>query len=241
MTGTGAGLRGLVLALLLAGGSAVAHGQAAGPAQPCDGDRAGACRYAAENAALAAAPASERQVVFLGDSLTEGWPGASAGLFARGGVNRGIGGEVTRQMRQRFATDVIALSPRVVHIMAGTNDIAGNDGQTRASRIRDNITAMAKQAKAAGIAVVLASTPPAASFPWAPDVRPVERIRSLNAWMKVHAERNGYVYADYWSVLATPEGGLKADYTTDGVHLSAAGYAAIEPLALAAISEAKGE
>lgn len=196
------------------------------------------CMYRADNARLVAAPATARQVVFMGDSITYGWGLADAAFFGAGHVNRGISGQTTPQMLARFQADVAALRPRVVHIMAGTNDIAGNTGPTSVQDVRNNIIAMVTLAKANRAAVVLASIPPAKSFPWAPGLTPADQIREMNAWLKAYARAQGLIYVDYYAVLATPDGGMKPELTFDGVHPDAAGYRVMRPLAEAALKRA---
>jgi len=196
------------------------------------------CRYAADNRALAA---QKVRVVFMGDSITDNWIHADANLFSNGVVDRGISGQTTPQMLVRFRADVIALKPQAVHIMAGTNDIAGNTGAATIETVEGNIQTMAELARAHGIKVILASVPPAASFPWSPDKRPVPQIAALNAWLQSYAKANGFTYVDYHAALATPEGAMKPGYASDGVHPTPQGYAVMRPLALAAIARAVGK
>lgn len=139
------------------------------------------CRYAAQNAALQAAKTPTR-VVFMGDSITDNWIDSDAALFTDGLVDRGIGGQTTPQMLVRFRADVIALKPRAVHIMAGTNDVAGNTGAATMATVQGNIASMADLARANGIKVILASTPPAAAFPWSPGMTPApQRLCNLTS------------------------------------------------------------
>jgi lysophospholipase L1-like esterase len=186
-------------------------------------DWAGLCRFRSANDSAAAAPERPR-VVFMGDSITENWGMGDPNLFAHGVVNRGISGQTTPQMLVRFRSDVIALEPRIVHILAGTNDVAGNTGPSRAQDFENNIMSMAELARAHGIRVILASIPPAAGFNWRPQVRPVSRIRELNRWLREYASQNGFDYVDYYSVLAGPGGELKAELSNDGVHPNRDGY-----------------
>lgn len=200
-------------------------------------DWAGQCRYRDANAQAAKAPAP--RVVFMGDSITENWVRLDPDLFVGGVVGRGISGQTTPQMLVRFYADVVSLKPRVVHIMAGTNDIAGNTGPTSDDRFKANITAMVDLAQANGIAVVLASIPPAATFSWRPQLKPDPKIRELNAWLQGFAKARGLTYVDYHKALAGPQGELPAAYGSDGVHPIRAGYAVMRPLALQAIAEAE--
>jgi len=193
-------------------------------------------RYRDANAALKP-DAAQQRVVFLGDSITEGWVSKMPAFFTPGRIGRGISGQTTPQMLVRMRQDVIALKPRVVHIMAGTNDVAGNTGTVTDAQIQDNIRSMTELAQAHGIRVILASIPPAADFPWKPGLNPGVRIERLNRWMQDYARRAGAIYADYWS--ATRAGlGFREGLAYDGVHPTEAGYAAFAPIADAAIRKA---
>jgi lysophospholipase L1-like esterase len=197
------------------------------------------CRYHAANATIRAAQQPVR-AVFMGDSITDNWQNLDTGMFTAGLVDRGISGQTTPQMLVRFREDVIALHPRAVHIMAGTNDIAGNTGASTMEIVQGNIETMAELARAHGIKVILASIPPAAAFPWSPDKRPSPTILAFNAWLKAYAARNGFMYVDYHAALADAAGGMKPGLSSDGVHPTAAGYAIMRPLALAAVAKAIG-
>lgn len=197
------------------------------------------CHFYADNKRLAARPQAERDVVFMGDSITEAWAFGDTSFFKPGWIDRGISGQTTQQMLLRFNADVIALRPRVVHIMAGTNDVAGNTGPTTYENIETNIGAMVTLAKRAGIRVVIAAIPPAGAFTWAPAIKPVPVIATLNQRLKAMAAREGATFVDYGTVLATPEGAMKTDLTLDGIHPAAAGYAVMAPLAKAAIASAQ--
>jgi lysophospholipase L1-like esterase len=198
------------------------------------------CRYAAQNRALVQSRAPVR-VVFMGDSITDNWINLSRGFWAEGRVDRGISGQTTPQMLVRFRQDVLSLHPRAVHIMAGTNDVAGNTGATTIETVKGNIQTMAELAHAHGIKVIIASVPPAGSFPWAKDKQPVPQIAALNAWLRDYALRNGFTYVDYFAALATVDGAMKPGLSSDGVHPTAQGYAIMEPLALSAIAKALGK
>lgn len=194
------------------------------------------CRYRAQNAAKG----EPARVVFMGDSITDNWIGADPSLFTHGLVDRGIGGQTTAQMLLRFRQDVIALHPRAVHIMAGTNDVAGTVGATTVATVQGNIETMAELAQAHGIKVILASIPPAAAFPWSPVKRPAPQILALNRWLRGYAGAHGYTYVDYYAAMATPGGAMKPGLAGDGVHPTPAGYAVMRPLALAAIARTLG-
>jgi lysophospholipase L1-like esterase len=186
-------------------------------------DWPGLCRYRAANQAVLSGSAP-RRLVFMGDSITENWELADPGFFQNGFLNRGISGQTTPQMLVRFRSDVIALGPEAVHIVAGTNDVAGNTGPTRAQDYKDNMMSMAELARAHGIRVILGSIPPAATFNWRPKLAPAPRIRELNAWIRDYADRNGFDYIDYHAELVGADGELSAALGNDGVHPNRAGY-----------------
>lgn len=194
------------------------------------------CRYRAENASLP--PSTAQRVVFLGDSITEGWIQSDPGFFHLGRLDRGIGGQTTPQMLVRLRADVLDLHPAVVHIMAGTNDIAGNTGPTSLSWIQGNIASMVEQVRAHGARVIIASIPPAAQLPWREGMRPAATIVTMNEWLRQYAAREGVIYADYYAVLDDGYGGLKHALSDDGVHPNAAGYAVMRPIAEAALKRA---
>ena len=206
-------------------------------------------RFAAANAALAPASAKEARVVFLGDSITDMWSLSDrSGPFFPGKpyVNRGIGGQTTSQMLLRYRADVIDLKPRVVVILAGTNDIAGRSGPMTLEMSESNLATMADLARFHGIKVVFASLLPvcddktdAAGQPIVQTkVRPPESIKALNRCIAAYAQTHRHVYLDYFSAMARPDGTLNPDLTGDGVHPNAAGYAVMAPLAEKAIAEA---
>jgi lysophospholipase L1-like esterase len=195
------------------------------------------CQYRLENARLP--PASAARAVFIGDSITESWRGADPQLFTNDTLNRGISGQTSEQMLVRFRADVIELKPRVVHIMAGINDVAGNNGPTSLAIIEGNIRTMVEQALLHHIRVVLATIPPSARIPWRTELEhPAETIATINKWLRDYAQCEHLVFADYTTVLGDPRGGIKPGLSTDGVHPSPAGYAAMTPLARAALARA---
>lgn len=193
-------------------------------------DWADLCRYRADNERVRAGPASARRVVFIGDSITELWGLDDPGLFGSGSgsgsgiVNRGISGQTSQQILLRFQADVVALDPAIVHILAGTNDIAGNTGPTSADQYKNNIMAMVTLAKANGIKVILGSLPPAMRFAWKPGLRPAPQIVALNGWLKSYAETEKLEFIDYHTALATRDGTLGQDLSFDGVHPNLQGY-----------------
>lgn len=202
-------------------------------------DWASLARYRDANQALA--KTDPRRVVFLGDSITEGWAGQP---FIRDNphfVGRGISSQTAPQMLVRFQSDVVALKPAAVHIMAGTNDIARNTGPETESEMLGYIVSIAQLAHANRIKVIIASVPPAADFPWRRGLDPAPTIRALNARLKTYAASHGFIYADYWRVLASTDGGMKPRYSDDGVHPNAEGYEAMRPVAQAAIAHAMRE
>ncbi|HYN82842.1 MAG TPA: SGNH/GDSL hydrolase family protein [Gemmatimonadaceae bacterium] len=153
--------------------------------------------------------------------------------------NRAIGGQTTPQMLVRFRQDVIALKPKVVVILAGTNDIAGNTGPSTLEMIENNLASMAELAKANGIRVVLASVLPVHLYVWRPSVRrPAQTLVALNQWIRDYARKNGHVYLDYHSAMADERLGMSANFSGDGVHPNEAGYRIMAPLTEAAIRRA---
>ena len=196
----------------------------------------GVCRFRDENAKLG--PPAGTRVVFFGDSITELWPSNDPRLFSEGIVGRGISGQTTAQMLGRFRHDVIALQPRAVHIMAGTNDLAGNTGPTTLAWVQANIRSMVDLARANGIAVVLAAVPPAVHFNWRPSIKPAGQIEALNAWIREYAAKEKLDFVDYGVALGDGKGGINAELTSDGVHPNRAGYALMRPIAERALREA---
>lgn len=197
------------------------------------------CRYRAENAAID--PSHPPQAVFIGDSITEFWGARDPSFFAGRFLDRGISGQTSPQILLRFMADVVALHPRVVHIMAGTNDIAGNTGPNAPIDFKNNIRAMVTLARASHIAVVIGSILPSDHFNWQPALRPAPRIVELNGWLRDYAKAEGAVYADYYAALAGPQGELPPAFSKDGVHPEPAGYALMRPVAERAIAEAMAQ
>lgn len=191
------------------------------------------CRYSSADAALRTPP----RVVLLGDSITELWERGDPSVFGDEVIGRGISGQTTPQMLLRFFQDVIALHPQVVHIMAGTNDVAGNTGPTSEQDVENNIAAMVELAHVHHIRVVLASIPPASGFPWNPSLKPASAIAQLNQWLRSYASSSGSQYVDYYSVLADSKGGFRPELSNDGVHPNRDGFAAMRPLLLSAIGK----
>jgi len=202
-------------------------------------DWANTARFKDDNAKIGLPASGEKRIVFMGNSITEGWINSCPDYFAgKSYVNRGIGGQTTPQMLVRFRPDVINLKPAVVVILAGTNDIAGNTGPSTLEMIMDNLISMAELAKANQIKVVLSSVLPVFDYPWKSGLQPAEKIITLNAMIKTYAEKNGLVYLDYFSATVDERKGLKKELSGDGVHPNLAGYKIMEPLAEEAIQKA---
>jgi lysophospholipase L1-like esterase len=188
-------------------------------------------RYRDENRKLGFPTPNENRVVFMGNSITEGWLTTDSNFFkGRPYINRGISGQTTPQMLLRFRADVIELQPKVVVILAGTNDIAENTGPTTLEIIEGNIKSMCELAQANNIAIVLCSILPAYDYWWKKGTYPSEKISALNEWIKNYANKNNFVFVDYYSPLADERKGLKAEFSDDDVHPNLAGYKAMEPL-----------
>ena len=202
-------------------------------------------RYREANAALAAPDKNEKRVVFMGDSITDAWSHAEYGGFFPGKpyIDRGISGQTTPQMLIRFRPDVMALKPKVVVILAGTNDLAGNTGPMSVEETEANLASMAELARANGIGVVLSSVLPVSNYGHDRSGNPIdmrihrapEKILELNMWIKKYATENHCVYLDYFSAMADEQGLLKKDLSGDGLHPNAVGYAVMGPLAEKAI------
>lgn len=195
-------------------------------AQNKENDPLQICKYDAANKALPAP--TKARVVFMGDSITEFWDGD---FFKGDQINRGITGQTTTQMLGRFYADVIALHPAVVHILAGTNDVAGNTGPMNLSMVENNFKAMIDLAQAHGIRVVLGTVPPAKHFPWRANLDPVPSIAALNGWIRSYAREKGITVVDYFAALNDGAAGLAKADSDDGVHPTRAGYAKMEALA----------
>ena len=204
-------------------------------------------RYRDANEKLVPAAKTDMRVVFMGDSITDSWQNPKFGGFFPGKpyVDRGISGQTTPQMLIRFHPDVIALHPKVVVILAGTNDIAGNTGPMTLETIQDNLISMADLAKANSIKVVFASVLPISDYDQRdgkPIIRstqrPPEKIKALNEWMKTYAANNKLTYLDYYSAMVDDKGFLRDELSEDGLHPNQKGYEIMAPLAEAAIARA---
>jgi lysophospholipase L1-like esterase len=205
-------------------------------------------RYREANRSTAAPAPGEARVVFMGDSITDFWVQPRFGGFFpdKPYIGRGISGQTTPQMLVRFRPDVLALAPKVVIILAGTNDISSNTGPMTDEMIEGNLASMAELARAHGIRVVFSSILPTSQYHVRPGDtnppqttrRPMSRIRALNVWMKDYAAKNGHVYLDYFSAMTDTAGLLRAELSEDDLHPNAAGYAIMAPLAESAIRAA---
>jgi lysophospholipase L1-like esterase len=202
-------------------------------------------RYRDANRTLGDARGGEKRVVFMGDSITDAWPQRASEFFAgRPYVGRGISAQTTPQMLLRFRQDVVDLNAKVVVILAGTNDIAGNTGPMTDQEIQGNMMSMAQLAKAHDIEVVFSSVLPVSAYHTAPNgvpqtiLRPMTRIRAVNDWMKKYAKDEDHVYLDYFSAMVDATGHLRTELSADDLHPNAAGYAIMGPLADAAIRKA---
>lgn len=194
-------------------------------------------RYRDANEKVPSPEKSENRVVFLGDSITDNWK-LDEYFPEKPFINRGISGQTTPQMLIRVRPDVIALKPRVVVILAGTNDIAGNTGPMTLEMIQDNYASIAELARANGIRVVFSSILPVHDYGKikATEKRSPELILKLNQWLKNYCAANGHIYLDYFSKMVDEKGMLKAELANDGLHPNAEGYKAMAPLAEAAIN-----
>jgi len=202
-------------------------------------------RYHEDNTKVSLPLKNEQRVVFMGDSITDGWDNPINGGFFPGKpyINRGISGQTTPQMLIRFRRDVIELKPKVVVILAGTNDIAGNTGPTTLEAIEDNLSSMAELARLQHIRVVFSSLLPVSDYemrdgkPITQTIRrPPEQVKALNTWMKDYAAKNHLIYLEYYSAMIDEKGYLKDELSNDGLHPNASGYSVMNPLAEAAIA-----
>jgi len=195
-------------------------------------------RYKDENLKLGSLKPGEDRVVFMGNSITEGWKDINPDFFKdRSYIDRGISGQTTPQMLVRFRADVVNLKPKVVVILAGTNDIAGNTGPSTLEMIEDNLASMSEIAGANNIKVVLCSVLPVYDYPWSPGLKPAQKIVDLNKWIKEYAAKNNLAYADFFTPMADERNGLKKEYSEDGVHPNLEGYKIMDPIVEKAIQQ----
>jgi acyl-CoA thioesterase I len=194
-------------------------------------------RFKDANAELGSPAKGENRIIFFGDSITQNWNLADS-FPGKPYVNRGISGQTTPQILLRLRQDVIDLKAKVVVILAGTNDIAENTGPISIEAIEGNLASMVELAQKNDIKVILSSVLPVARYEWRPAIQPIEKIRSLNQWMKEYASQNGIEYLDYYSAMVDQKSGLKDELGTDGVHPNRAGYAVMAKLADKVIAKA---
>lgn len=190
-------------------------------------------KYKDENFKLSVLnPKELKRVVFMGNSITEGWKNKRPDFFEnKNYINRGISGQTTPQMLLRFRQDVIDLKPAVVVILAGINDIAQNTGPYSVEDTSGNIFSMCELAKQNGIKVIICSVLPAIDFPWKPGLDPAQKVIALNTILKAYAAKHKLEYVDYFSAMVNEKEGLKEELgSTDGVHPNEAGYAVMEPI-----------
>lgn len=186
-------------------------------------------RYAKDNAELAESPS----VVLFGDSITDFWVPQRPAFFTDNHfIGRGISGQTTSEMLVRFRQDVIGLHPRMVVILAGTNDVARNNGFIEYENAVGNILSMCELARAHGILPLVCSVPPSNRFFWKPDARPAQDIIRFNGILKAAADNAGIIYVDYHGAMAAEDGSFPAEYSEDGCHPTANGYAKMEEILL---------
>ena len=192
-------------------------------------------RYESANARLKKAPVA----VFMGDSITANWYSYRPEFFAENNyAGRGISGQTSSEMLVRFRNDVINLKPKYVAIMAGTNDVAENNGKIKLENVLSNIISMAELGRLHGIKVVLCSVLPASKIPWRRSItEPAQKIAKLNSLIKDYAEKNGFAYVDYYSALVDENGGLPEKYSRDGVHPNKETYPIMEALIKAELAK----
>ena len=193
-------------------------------------------RFRLQNEVLKQDTTNTNRIVFMGNSITEGWLNDSKSFFyTENYINRGISGQTTPQMLIRFKSDVVELKPALVLILAGINDIAENTGHSSIDMIMNNITSMAEISQSNDVLVILCSVLPASSFPWRPDLSPSGKVIELNRRIKAYSEENDHIYLDYFSSMVDQKNGLIARYSDDGVHPNLEGYRIMQPLAENAI------
>lgn len=195
--------------------------------------------YKLQNDTVLSQPVSKGRVVFMGNSITQGWKDTHPDFFKKNPYfDRGISGQTTPQMLLRFRQDVINLKPKVVVILAGTNDIAENTGPVTLEMIMNNIASMAELAKMNRIQPVLCSVLPAFDYPWKHGMEPNIKIPKLNEMIKAYAKKMNFIYVDYFTAMSEPNNAMKAELTYDGVHCTSKGYDVMESIVVPAIQKA---
>lgn len=205
-------------------------------------DFANLTKYKDDNASILSSK-KKVDVVFMGNSITEGWVKSHPEFFSENNyTGRGISGQTTSQMLLRFQSDVIALKPKLVVINAGTNDIAQNTGIYDPDFTFNNIKAMADIAQNNGIKVIIASVLPAAAFPWRKEITEVsQKVDALNNRLKQYAGSNKFIFVDYNTAMRDAKGGMREGLSKDGIHPVPAGYAIMEPMIKDAINKTLGK
>ena len=197
-------------------------------------------KYASQNSKVSKPAPNERRVVFLGNSIFEGWLNLRPEFFAgKPYYDRGISGQTTPQMLLRFYEDVLALKPTVMVLKAGINDIAQNNAPYDQTHTINNIKAIAQLARANKIKVILCSVLPANDFRWRPGLEPADKVIALNVEIKKFADENNFYYLDLYSSVVDDKKGMKKEYSEDGVHPTVEGYKVMEPLLEKAIAKVK--
>ncbi|RYU87838.1 acylhydrolase [Mucilaginibacter terrigena] len=196
--------------------------------------------YEAENKLLPAPAPGENRVVFLGSSVFEFFKTRLPEYFAahKNYIDRGVSGQIAPQLLLRFQQDVIALKPKVVIILAGSNDIAGTTGHVTNERILNDIKSMVELCRVHNITPVLCAYVPINEYPWRKGLQPAEKIISLNEVITAYAAKNKLVLLDYYTPLVDDKKGTRADLTLDGVHPNAAGYKIMAKVTDEAIAKA---
>ncbi len=197
----------------------------------------GAARYAAVNAKLAPPTTGENRVIFFGDSITAGWARDKSFFPGKNYIGRGISGQTTMQMLIRFRADVIDLHPKIVVILAGTNDIAQNSGAESPKLIQDDLQSMAELAVTNHITPILSSILPTNEYPWRKGLQPGPQVIEMNKWIESYCQQNHFIFLNYYPALVNDNQGMRPELTIDGVHPNPAGYAVMAPLAEAAIQK----
>ncbi|MGM9475467.1 GDSL-type esterase/lipase family protein [Pedobacter sp. GSP4] len=202
-------------------------------------DWAALTKYQKENVLLPPPTKKEKRVVFLGSSIFEFWKQKDPAYFNNNPyLDRGISGQISPQLLIRFRQDVINLQPKVVIILAGSNDIAGNTGHVTNDKIMDNIKSMAELARLHHIKVILCKYLPVYQYPWNKSIQPADTIIALNELIVAYAKKKHYTVLDYWTPLVDERKGQRADLTVDGVHPNVAGYKIMEEVTEVAIKKA---
>ena len=199
-------------------------------------------RFEKDNQVVKTLPQDQRKVVFMGNSITEGWINQHPDFFKKNGyVNRGISGQTSYQMLLRFHEDVVNLHPKAVVINAGTNDIAQNNHFYVEDRTFENIVAMVEIAQANKIKVILTTITPCDHYGWRPEITNViEKIQHLNGRICDYAKTHKCLFVDYFSAMADERGAMRKGLAADGegCHPLSEGYDVMEPLVTAAIQKA---